>query len=139
MTGPMRWPEALNHEASPSLRKVAEEDFMARTILSLLVPPFAVCRYGCAGCCAAPIGVFWVTGIVALIYGYAGGPLGLDGISWGTVGLGVILWLIASVWAFLTIRAVDKDQCDRKSSPLCNRIIPRSDESDPMDEVRRAR
>jgi hypothetical protein len=111
---------------------------MNRTMLAFLVPPFAVCRYGCAGCCAAPIGVFWLTGIVALIYGYYGGPLELAGPSWGTIGLGVALWLIAAVWAALTIRAVDEDKCRRKTSPLCGKIKPQPDERDPLDQVRKA-
>lgn len=112
---------------------------MNRYTLSLLIPPLAVCRYGCAGCCAAPIGVFWIAGIVSLVYGYRGGPLGADGISWYTVGLGVALWLIASVWAMITVHNVNDDMCQKKSSPICSKISPRADENDPMDEVRKAR
>ena len=51
---------------------------MQRTTLSILIPPLAVCRYGCAGCCAAPIGVFWLAGITSIVYGYLGGPAGLE-------------------------------------------------------------
>jgi len=112
---------------------------MKRIVLALLVPPFAVCRYGCAGCCAAPIGVFWLTGIVSLIYGYLGGPLHLDTVSWYTVGLGAALWAIAAVWAAITLLTVDDDKCQKKSSPICSKIIPRHDESDPFDEIRKAR
>ena len=112
---------------------------MNRTLLAVLIPPFAVCRYGCAGCCAAPIGVFWVTGIVSLVYGYLGGPLELDGISWGTMALGAVLWAIAAVWASLTIRGVDADKCERKSSSLCSKIVPRVEDDDPLEQVRRAR
>lgn len=112
---------------------------MKRYLLALVVPPLAVCRYGCAGCCAAPIGVFWITGIVSLIYGLRGGPLGLEGVSWGTIGLGALLWAIAVVWAILTVKAVDDDKCKRRSSNLCSKVLPRNDESDPLDEARRAR
>ena len=70
---------------------------MQRTTLSILIPPLAVCRYGCAGCCAAPIGVFWLAGITSIIYGYYGGPAALETVSWTTVLLGVGLWAIASV------------------------------------------
>ena len=31
---------------------------MKRKLLAILAPPVAVCRYGCAACCEAPIGVF---------------------------------------------------------------------------------
>jgi hypothetical protein len=110
---------------------------MKRTVLAILVPPFAVCRYGCAGCCAAPIGVFWITGIISLIYGYRGGPVG-DEANMYTMGLGILLWLISIVWALVTIHTVDEDKCQRKSSPICSKIMPRPDESDPMDEVKKA-
>lgn len=112
---------------------------MNRYLLAVFAPPFAVCRYGCAGCCAAPIGVFWVTGIISMAYGYYGGPLGLSGISWGAVGLGALLWVIAAVWAQLTLKAADDDRCSRRSSPLCHRIIPTLNDTDPMDEVKKAR
>ena len=79
---------------------------MRRTTLSILIPPLAVCRYGCAGCCAAPIGVFWLAGIVAIVYGFLGGPASLDTISWTTLLLGVGLWIIATVWAIMAIRGV---------------------------------
>lgn len=112
---------------------------MNRVALAVTAPPLAVCRYGCAGCCAAPIAVFWIAGIVSLIYGYYGGPLNVAGISWYTMGLGVVLWAIAGVWATLTVRLVDEDKCRKKSSPLCGRIAPGADEHDPMDEVRKAK
>lgn len=112
---------------------------MKRYLLALAVPPLGVCRYGCAGFCAAPIGVFWITGIVGLVYGWFGGPLGLDGVSWGTLALGLLLWAIAAVWAMLTVRAVDDDRHTRRRSSLCAKIAPRADEPDPFDEVRKAR
>jgi len=112
---------------------------MTRYVLSVFTPPLAVCRYGCASCCAAPIGVFWIGGIVALVYGTLGGPLQLAGVSWGTVALGVLLWLAATVWAALTVRAMDQDLCESQSSPLCSRVMPEVEEPDPMEEVRHAR
>jgi hypothetical protein len=111
---------------------------MQRRLLALALPPLAVCRYGCAGCCAAPIGVFWLTGIVGMIYGAFGGPLGLSTVSWGTLGLGALLWGIAAVWALLTLKAADEDRCKRQARSLCSGAEP-LDESDPLDEVRKAR
>lgn len=114
---------------------------MKRSILALLVPPVAVCRYGCAGCCAAPIGVFWITGIVSIIYAFYGGPLGSEGISLGTLTLGAVLWGIAAIWAENVIRKVDEDssdsRCESRSSTVCRLVQPRIDESDPMDEVKK--
>jgi len=111
---------------------------MNRYILSLLVPPVAVCRYGCAGCCAAPIAVFWLAGLASLTYGYLGGPLELSGVSWYTMGLGSILWAIASIWAMITIHNVNTELCESKQRTICGKISPKLDESDPMDEIRKA-
>lgn len=110
---------------------------MQRTTLSVLIPPLAVCRYGCAGCCAAPIGVFWLAGIVSLIYGYFGGPTGLETVSWTTVMLGLGLWVIASVWAFMAIRGVKDDECKRKRSTLCRMVNSGSDDHDPLDDIKK--
>lgn len=112
---------------------------MKRAVLTLLTPPLAACRFGCAGCCAAPIAVFWITGILGIAYGWVGGPANLMGTSWNTVGLGALLWGIATVWAAVTIRGADEDKCRRRASTLCNTILPGSDETDPFEEVRKAR
>lgn len=112
---------------------------MNRYLLSLLVPPVAVCRYGCAGCCAAPISVFWLAGIASLLYGYLGGPLELNGVSWYTLGLGSMLWGIASLWAMITVHNVNTDLCESKKRSICGNVAPaKLDESDPMDEIRKA-
>ena len=113
---------------------------MIKAVLTLVSPPLAACRFGCAGCCAAPIAVFWLTGIVSILYGLAGGPGNLMGPSWNTVALGVSLWAIASVWAAVTIRGVDNGKCEpRGENRLCKKILPNEDESDPFEEVRKAR
>jgi len=115
---------------------------MKRTIMAALAPPLAVCQYACAGCCAAPIGVFWITGIVSIIYGFMGGPANLDHTSWMTVLLGFGLWIIAAVWAENTIRPVNTDQentnCEQGNSKnLCRIIKPRIDDSNPLDEIKK--
>jgi len=113
---------------------------MKRAILCVLIPAVAVCRFGCAGCCAAPIAVFWLTGIAGLVYGlFFGGPLRLETISWNTVGLGILLWVIAAVWALIAVRTADDDRCQRATSPLCTKTVPDVDEQDPFDEVRKVR
>jgi hypothetical protein len=112
---------------------------MKRSFLALFVPPLAVCRYGCAGCCAAPISVFWIAGMVGIVYGLLGGPTNAFGIHWELVGLGVATWLVASVWARLVILGTDEDSCHGKTSTLCNKIVSRPDESDPLEELRKAR
>lgn len=114
---------------------------MRRSVIAVMAPPLAVCRYGCAGCCAAPIGVFWLAGIGALIYGLVGGPLGAEGVSWWTVGLGVVLWAIAAAWAETTIRGVALDEadrdCTRSISTMCRLVSPRVNEDDPFDQVKK--
>lgn len=110
---------------------------MQRTTLSILIPPLAVCRYGCAGCCAAPIGVFWLTGMISIVYGFIGGPADLETTSWTTVSLGIALWVIASVWAMMAIRGVKDDECQRKRSTVCRMVSPGPDEPDPMDHIKK--
>jgi hypothetical protein len=110
---------------------------MKRTILAILVPPFAVCRYGCAGYCAAPIGLFWLAGIVSIVYSFYGGPLGVEGISWTTLLLGIVMWVIATVWARDVIKGVDEDKLQTKTSSLCRMVKPSVDDHDPFEDIRK--
>lgn len=111
---------------------------MNRRVLAILAPPVAVCRFGCAGCCAAPIGVFWIAGMVSLIYAFFGGPAGLESFSTGTFVLGLILWTIATIWAELTINGIDADdKCDESISTLCRVVKPDLDDSNPLDEIKK--
>ena len=106
----------------------------------LLAPPLAVCRYGCASYCAAPIGVFWLAGIVSFIYGFFGGPTGEPGISYGTLLFGAILWGIAAIWAENVIRGLDRqpERCQGTPSPLC-RLTGKGEEEDPLETVKKFR
>lgn len=112
---------------------------MKRAVLTLLAPPWAACRFGCGGCCAAPVTVFWIAALVSLGYGLVGGPAKLMGTSWDMLFLGLALWGIASVWTALTIRGADDDRCVRANNDLCRRRAPEADESDPFEEIRKAR
>ena len=112
---------------------------MQRKVLALIAPPIAVCRYGCASCCVAPIFVFWLASIGSVIYAFFGGPSGLDGFSWGTLALGMILWVIAVTWAETVIKGVSDDQkvprCSGKSSTLCSIVSSNNNDADPLEEV----
>ena len=113
---------------------------MKRFVLASIVPPLAVCRYGCAGCCAAPIAVVWLAGIIAIIYGFMGGPADLEGISWGTLGLGAVMWVLAAIWAATVIRGVEDDKADPKCtgnrSTICRMASPHDDEHDPLSDIK---
>ncbi len=109
-----------------------------RILLSALIPPLGACRYGRAGYCAAPIGLFWVTAIAALAYGCLGAPLDLETASSNTVGLGALLWLVAATWAAVTVHSANDKTCG-KPSALCDKIAPRVEEDDPLDRVRSVR
>jgi hypothetical protein len=77
---------------------------MNRWLTIALYPPCALVDCRCAAHCHAPIGVLYVTGIFAIVYGlFFGGPLGSEGISWGTVLLGSALWGVSAIWATLVI------------------------------------
>ena len=111
---------------------------MKKTITAILCPPMSVCRFGCGTNCAAPISVFWIAGIVAVIYAFFGGPTGVDGIDFYTLGLGFAVWGIAAVWALLTMSGVEADRCNGIFSPLNGKVAPKDDETDPLDEIRKA-
>jgi len=112
---------------------------MQRKILALFTPPVAVCHYGCASCCVAPIFVFWLASIGSIIYAFFGGPSGLEGFSWGTLALGIILWAIAVAWAETVIKGVNDDladtKCEGTKSSFCSIVSSNSPETDPLDEV----
>lgn len=109
---------------------------MKRTLLALAAPPAAVIGHGCVSCTAAPIGVFWVTGLAGIVYGTAGGAIsGLLG-STGLILAGGLLWLIATVWARLVIRAVESDQLHGEDSSRNRQIAPQADDPDPFSQLR---
>ncbi len=115
---------------------------MLRSLWIIVAPPLSVCRFGCSSCCIAPISVFWVAGLIAIAYGFIGGPANLPSMSLITGSLGVVLWLISSVWAGITIYAINRDndapKCRGSSNSVC-RIVRKHqpDESNPLDEVAR--
>ena len=108
-----------------------------RVLLAFLVPPFAVCRFGCARCCAAPIAVFWISGIGAIIYGLLGGPASLATISWTTVLLGFGLWGLAAIWALTVIKTIDDPKCKQKRPSLCSAFSSSANDSNPLDDVKK--
>lgn len=111
---------------------------MKKTLTSIVIPPLGACRYGCGTACAAPISVFWLAGVVAIIYSLFGGPTGVAGIDIYTLALGIFMWLIASIWTLMTMSGVEEDRCSGIFSPLNSKVAPKLDESDPLEEVRKA-
>lgn len=111
---------------------------MKRAVLTVLTPPMVAARCGCAGFCAAPITVFWITGIVAIVYGAIGGPTNLMGPSWNTMLLGFALWGIAVVWTSVTLRSADVARYGYHHGTPHHQVLSRDDEPDPFDEVRKA-
>ena len=105
---------------------------------SALLPPVGACRYGCGTNCAAPVTVFWLFGVVSVVYGFLGGPTSEPGISWYTIGLGLALWAIAAVWTLLTLQGVEADRCHGVWSPRNHPVEPTDSEADPFDEVKKA-
>lgn len=103
-----------------------------------MVPPLGACQYGCGSNCAAPITVFWLFGVVSVIYGFLGGPMGEPGVSWYTVGLGFASWGISAVWAVLTMQGVETDRCHGVSSPRDHSAASEASEADPFDKAKKA-
>jgi hypothetical protein len=81
-------------------------------LTSALLPPLGAIRYGCGANCAAPVTVFWLFGLVSVVFGFFGGPTGVDGVSWATIGLGLAMWAISVGWTLLTMRAAGVEKVD---------------------------
>ncbi len=107
-----------------------------RSVVAILLPPLAMRGRGCAKVCAGPIAVFWLTGIVSIVYGIQGGPTGGDNISWLIVSLGVLLWLVAIAWALLVGSGVSEDARHGPNSTLDHQVNPERYESDPFNQLR---
>lgn len=109
---------------------------MKRTLLALIAPPALVGRYGCVSCTAVPIGVFWLAGVANIGYGLAGGVL--DGLldAGGLIAAGILLWLIAAVWAQLVIHGVESDLLHRQDSTRNRQVVPQDDDPDLCSQLR---
>lgn len=111
---------------------------MKRFFTAALMPPVGACRYGCGTNCAAPITVFWLFGLVSVVFGFFGGPTGQDGISWYTIGLGLTMWGISAAWTLLTVQGVEQDRCHGMWSARDHKILPTEHEPDPFEEIKKA-
>jgi hypothetical protein len=80
---------------------------MSRLVLSLIAPPVAVCKYGCGDCYAAPVGVFWLSGLCAVGYGLLGGPVSTPHVGLSSVLLGLALWGVAVLAATIATRGAN--------------------------------
>jgi hypothetical protein len=69
-------------------------------------------------------------------YSLAGGAFGNLLGSGGLLAASVLLWLIATAWARLVMRAVENDQLNRKDSTRDRLVTPRTDEADPFSQLR---
>jgi hypothetical protein len=75
---------------------------MKKAMLCCLAPPAVACRVPCQTACAAPISVIWLAAVSAIVLGIFGGLAGHQTTSWQTIALGAALWLVSSVWAYLS-------------------------------------
>ena len=107
-----------------------------RYLTSVLMPPVGACRYGCGTSCAAPVTVFWLFGVVSVIYGFLGGPTGETGISWYTVGLGFAMWGVSAAWALLTLQGVEEDRCQDVWRPHDHDVESKDAEPDAFEDVK---
>lgn len=105
-------------------------------ITDLLAPPLATYRRGAAAACTGPVAVFWLTALVAIIYGLLGGPLREDGVNWLLVFLGLLMWGAAAVWAELATRAGAEDARGATGSTIRSRVKPERYQEDPFDEIK---
>ena len=111
---------------------------MKSHVTTVLVPPLNACRYACSTSCAAPVTVFWLFGVISVVYGLLGGPTSEPGIGWATVALGLVMWAVAAVWTLLTMKGVEADRCHDQWSPRDHQVAASPDEPDPLEEIKKA-
>lgn len=112
---------------------------MKKYWVAAMMPPIGACRYGCGTSCAPPISVFWLFGVISLVYGLLGGPTESEGVNWATVGLGLAMWGIAAIWTLLTLRGVEHDRCHDMWSPRDHQVsADHLDDDDPLEQVRKS-
>jgi hypothetical protein len=107
-------------------------------VTSAVMPPVGACCFGCGTNCAAPVTVFWLFGVVSVVYGFLGGPMGEAGTSWVTILLGLSMWGIAAIWTMLTIQGVETDRCHGVLSTRDHHVEPSEGEADPFEEIKKA-
>ncbi len=117
---------------------------MLKTLLTIVFPPYAVCRFGCINSCALPVAGLWVGGLCLLAYHFTGGrEMPNEIIRLGSLLGGLGLIGIAIVWAQTTINRFRQGDCSgRRRGILCRTIPPATDadaDDDPLAEVERAR
>jgi hypothetical protein len=83
---------------------------MNKYLTSVLMPPVGAIQYGCGTSCGAPVTVFWLFGLISIVFGLFGGPTGEPGISWKTILLGLATWAISAAWTLLTLHGADAEQ-----------------------------
>lgn len=83
---------------------------MERLAFILLAPPVAVPHYSDATATAAPIAVFWLAGLIGLIYGLTAGS-GYSALA------GLALYAVAVAWAEMVIQGVAEDELHHPDSP----------------------
>ena len=119
---------------------------MLKTLLIILFPPYAVCRYGCINSCALPIAGLWLGGIFLLGYHVIEGRLFANElIRTGSLAAGLGLIGLSIAWTQTTISRVTQGNHTGGGRGLLCRVIPSDggsspdEDDDPLAEVERAR
>lgn len=112
---------------------------MYQMLLSIFIPPLAICRYGAAACCIYPISGIWLGGLALFAYHFFThhhvNPL----TEQGSLYVGIALVLIAIIWTRLTLKRVDTDSTRIASGRICSRLMPNPQEPDPLEKVAKAK
>lgn len=100
-------------------------DYAKKLALAVIAPPLATLCCRGARPCTAPVLLFWLVGLALVVSAAVG-------MSGETAILGGATWGLAAVWAAMTVERQRLGRDPRLYALNC-------DETDPLDEVRRAR
>ena len=114
---------------------------MYQTLLSIFIPPLAICRYGAAACCIYPISGMWLGGLALFAYHFLTSHHINVLTEQGSLYGGIVLVLIAIVWTRLTLKRVETEdlQTARNDNRFCAQLVPNPQEPDPLEEVAKSR
>ena len=94
------------------------------------------CRYGCGTNCAAPVTVFWLFGVVSVIYGLLGGRPE-NPVSAGTPSVWDLRCGYRRRMDDADHPGVEADRCHGMWSPRDHHVAADEAEADPFDEIKK--
>ena len=80
----------------------------------MLAPPLVASKYSCGTSCVAPVTILWLASCAFMLLGFLGGPMGKPDISWATIAVGILMWLMSGCWTWYATR--NRESCQPRKT-----------------------